>query len=575
MSSSWRPEEDERLLAAVKQHGDDWTEIALAVAGGRSRKACRNRHRRLTVEDVEDVNPLAVLQTRRDPVTGAPGGPRVFDMESGREFTEEMDAIYQDVRRMFGAESGGSITPEGMHAMLEETLAQLSSHGISTRIVDSEDMDALLQEQDEPLTREELLLQEELEEKFGVKFVVGPPPEASAFDQAVAALSLQFGARCEDADEKAYRTVRSHVDARFGADADVNSPEVDAFLREYVELQMRHLTKRRPASKDTPAGNPNMDKGKERIAHEVPLGPNGRLVRVTVVRDKRTAKETIDEAYSDMDLIEKHLEPTAAACGLTAREYVRDSRPWDLLHILAGHSEGISPNEQMVSGKGKPCQWTVRQNVERLYGITGHPITAGRPIPYVRTPTQVLRGRKWKDMPHRHQYKAPGSDKDDRSPYKNGLTMRYKDDQILINEFSVWMGKSWVHSAILIDTTSDEWKVVDYVFFCYGKDINNGKPCEENSELPRSFEDQVSSFIQIMHETIRLYGASYTWSTAPKLDESLCIPRRDSDNYPILIETKKPIVHSARVKSTTVPESYARRLRSGEAVVEVAPNFSL
>jgi hypothetical protein len=134
MSSSWRPEEDERLLAAVKQHGDDWTEIALAVAGGRSRKACRNRHRRLTVEDVEDVpNPLDVLQTRRDPVTGAPGGPRVFDMESGREFTEEIDAISQDVRRMFGVESGGSITPEGMHAMLEETLARLSSHGISTR----------------------------------------------------------------------------------------------------------------------------------------------------------------------------------------------------------------------------------------------------------------------------------------------------------------------------------------------------------------------------------------------------------------------------------------------------------
>jgi hypothetical protein len=61
-----------------------------------------------------------------------------------------MDAISQDVRRMFGVESGGSITPEGMHAMLEETLARLSSHGISTRIVDSEDMDALLQEQDEP-----------------------------------------------------------------------------------------------------------------------------------------------------------------------------------------------------------------------------------------------------------------------------------------------------------------------------------------------------------------------------------------------------------------------------------------
>ena len=494
----------------------------------------------------------------------------MFDMESGREFTEEMDAIAQDVRRMFGVESGGSITPEGLHAMVEETLARLSSHGISARIVDSEDTDALLQEQDERLLREGRLLQEEL----GVKFMVGPPPEASAFDQAVAALSLQFGARCEDADEKAYRTVRSHVDARFGADADVNAPEVDAFLREYVELQMRHLTKRRPASKDTPAGNPNMDKGKERIAHEVPLGPNGRLVRVTVVRDKRTAKETIDEAYSDMDLIEKHLEPTAAACGLTAREYVRDSRPWDLLHILAGLSEGISLNE-LPSGKGEPCQWTVRQNVERLYGITGHPITAGRPIPYVRTPTQVLRGRKWKDMPHRHQYKAPGSDKDDRSPYKNGLTMRYKDDQILINEFSVWMGKSWVHSAILIDTASDEWKVVDHVFFCYGKDINNGQPCRENSELPSAFEDQVSSFIHTMHETIRLYGASYTWSTAPKLDESLCIPRRDSDNYPILIETKNPIVHSARVKSTTVPESYARRLRSGEAVVQVAPNFSL
>ncbi|MCP4445658.1 MAG: SANT/Myb domain-containing protein, partial [Myxococcales bacterium] len=181
MSSSWRPEEDERLLAAVKQHGDDWTEIALAVAGGRSRKACRNRHRRLTVDDVEDVedvedvpNPLAVLQTRRDPVTEAPGGVRVFDMESGREFAEEMDAISQDVRRMFGSESGGSITPEGLHAMVEETLARLSSHGISARIVDSEDTDALLQEQDELLLREGRLLQEEL----GVKFMVGPPPEA-------------------------------------------------------------------------------------------------------------------------------------------------------------------------------------------------------------------------------------------------------------------------------------------------------------------------------------------------------------------------------------------------------------
>ena len=164
MSSSWRPEEDERLLAAVKQHGDDWTEIALAVAGGRSRKACRNRYRRLTVEDVEDVedvpNPLAVLQTRRDPVTEAPGGVRVFDMESGREFAEEMDAIYQDVGRMFDVESGGSITPEGLHAMLEETLARLSSHGISARIVDSEDTDALLQEQDERLLREGRLLQE-------------------------------------------------------------------------------------------------------------------------------------------------------------------------------------------------------------------------------------------------------------------------------------------------------------------------------------------------------------------------------------------------------------------------------
>jgi hypothetical protein len=553
--SSWRPEEDERLLAAVKEHGtDDWSEIAVAVAGGRSRKACRNRYRRLTVEcddaDVEDVpNPLAVLQAIRDPDTGAPEGMTIFDLQSGRGVTREtMDTFHSKVM-------------ENVFPKIQQKLKEMGH----------EDVDY----SKTPIPIDDLLavpgiLDGEIGDFFA-DAMVEPPPESSVFDQAVAAVSLQLGARCEDADEKANRSVRAQIEQVFGPDADINSPEVDAHLREFVAHQMRQLSRER-ADADKRA---NVDLQNERIAHDIRLGgPNGRLARLTIVRDKVTSKETIDEAYSDMDIIEKHVESWARAAGLTPRQFVNNVSPWELLRLLPSIVEGGTPDPEREAA---PCQWTVRQNVERLYGITGHPITADRPVPYVRTPTQVFRAGKWKDMPHRHQFKAIGSDKNDRFPYKDGLTLRYKDDQILINKFSVWMGKSWVDAAYLIETSSEgDWKVVEDVFFCYGKDINMGLPYKEGAEakFASRFEEFVSDFIKLMQDTQRVHNATYNWSTTPPLNESLCIPRRDSDNYPILIETKSPIIHSARAKSAPVPESYARRIRSGEYTITIKSNLS-
>jgi len=496
--------------------------------------------------DVEDdPNPLAVLQTLRDSDTGAPHGMTIFDLQTGRGVTHQtMDAFHSKVL-------------ENVFPKIQEKLKEMYGY---------DDVDY----RKTPIPIDHLLavpgiLDGEIGDFFA-DAMVEPPPESSVFDQAVAAVSLQLGARCEDADEKAHRTVRAQIEQLFGPDADINSPEVDAHLREFVGHQMRQLSCER-TDVDKRA---NVDLQNERIAHDIRLGgPNGRLVRLTIVRDKVSSKEAIDEAYSDMDLIEKHVESWASASGLTARQFVKNVSPWELLRFLPGIVEGGTPDPEREAA---PCRWTVRQNAERLYGLTGHPITADRPVPYVSTPTQVFRAGLWKDMPHRHHFKAIGSDKNDRFPYKDGLSLHYKDNLILVNKFSVWMGKSWLDAAYLIDTSSEEeWKVTENVFFCYGKDINMGLPYKEGAErnFASRFEEFVSGFIKLMQDTQRVHNATYNWSTTPPFNESLCIPRRDSDNYPILVETKSPIIHSARAAKSSVPETYARRIRSGEYTIMV------
>jgi len=51
---SWMAEEDERLIAAIEEHGSSWRKVAVQVGGGRTEAMCRNRHQRMQQVNQED-----------------------------------------------------------------------------------------------------------------------------------------------------------------------------------------------------------------------------------------------------------------------------------------------------------------------------------------------------------------------------------------------------------------------------------------------------------------------------------------------------------------------------------------
>lgn len=549
--SSWSAEEDAALLAAYKEVGVYWAGVAERVGNGRTQKACRMRYNRLVppveeeapaVEPAKKVAPKKKKKEKKervmDPVAVLSGRRGVREM---RSIEKQLGIEAGTVDSLLDFESGTFTDARGTRKMpmagssaTDEIKKLFQSMGLgSTAGLDELSSDS---EAEAP----------------------------SLFDEAVATLVMQFAKTRADAEEYAEQTMRKLIADCFGADVDYDSPDVAAFLNEYIEHQLSHFKqkgeRKRKPMKDarlSTKGNPTKS-----TSYDIYLGgPGGPLTRLTVITDLVTGEETIDEEYSDMDRIYGHVSSYASKDSLSPRQWVKNCQAKELMMLMSGPVA----RDDIFDIPHAPCERSVKENVERLVAMTGHRLEE---INYVMTPLQVYRDGRWVALRHIHEEPSKRADPDDKIPYKNGLSILKLRGEIIINKWSVWLGKTWCDTASVIDTSNNgQWKVTDHVLFCYGHELNNRKPYSEQQrrDMDNYFEEFVEAWERETARAKHHHGAPYEWTTIRpgKMNECICKARSEKSGYPFLIGLSKPVIYSALVKTHTMPEKAAEYLRNG------------